>query len=144
MKWTTQSDSALQLIDERAAGNSVLPKTRQAYQAVKRQAIQTYQLLVRGGMMARDWLRMEIKSGEWGLGGRVPGAQAGTPLGESPPGEPPSSAADTSQLGDGRGTRCGAHDAHEVTKRLRIAQEVYDSKMEYAETTQEIEILLSY
>ena len=53
-KWAALSDSALQAMDERAAGNSALPKTRQAYQAVKRQAIQTYQLLVRGGIMARN------------------------------------------------------------------------------------------
>ena len=83
---------------------------------------------------------MEIKSGEWGSGERVSCEQAGTPAEESLPGEPPSSSADTIQLDEGRCTRRGAHDAHEVTNRLRIAQEVYDSKIEYTNTTHKFEI----
>ena len=62
MNWATKSDSALQVAGARAACNSSLPKTLQAYQAAKRQAAKTYQLLVRGGMMARKWIRMDIKS----------------------------------------------------------------------------------
>ena len=175
MNRATQSDSAIHVTEGRPTGNSALPTSRQAFESWKRHDVQTYQLLVRGGMMARTWLRMGIKAEGWGsivepIGpftpcvdkseedeeswedvntpvrrsrNRAPRGRGGLPVEESLPGDP---LADPYRILQHRGrgnTRCGAQDTYEVTNRMRVAQIVYNSKMEYAKTTRKIEILLS-
>ena len=127
LKWATQSDSAIQVMGGRATGN-VLPTTRQAYQALKRQAVHTFQLLARGGMMGRNWLVMEMKSEEWGENmdeprgdinshvkrgnGRVPGVRVGTPAEDNLPGEPLSASYHILRRGAREDPRRGAQGAY--------------------------------
>ena len=104
MKRTTKSDSAIQAMVGRSTGNSATPTTRQEYQELKRQDVHTYQLLARGGMMARNRSVVDMESGEWGGNRddswgdikshvrrgdeRVPGARVGAPVEDRLPGEP--------------------------------------------------------
>ena len=66
MEWASKSYSPLQVMGGRATGNSAMPTTLRAFRAIKRHDVQTYQLLVRGGMRARSWLTVEMKSEERG------------------------------------------------------------------------------
>lgn len=117
-------------------------------------AIQTYQMLKRGWLTARNWLRLECKS----EGGESPSTsptvedsweEVGSDsaiaiLGDSPlddfhPG---------GELKDWKrfpSKMCGSVDstggsARETSNRLTITQESYDAKMHYAKTTRKIDI----
>ena len=59
------SDSYRQIVAHDVAGNGPLPETHWAYKIMTNYAVRTYQLLKRGGLSARNWLRLECESEGW-------------------------------------------------------------------------------
>ena len=59
------SDSAQQIVAPSVTGNEPLPETRCAYSIMMNYAIKTYQSPKRGGLTARNWLRLGCKSEGW-------------------------------------------------------------------------------
>ena len=85
IKRAAQSDSPHQVMGDRITGNCPMPATRQLYRAIMRRAIQVYQTLKRGGLAARNWHRVEIKSEDWGQEGHATGYRKEEAVGDSPP-----------------------------------------------------------
>ena len=150
------SDSAQQIVTPAATGNEPLPETHLTYRARMNYAIKTYQALRRGGLNARNWLRLECKS-EGRAAPTTPPKTAGdnwvdvgsdaavgiiadSPLEECRPGGKPKS---WKRLPP---KRCGSADvlgetAKETPNRLLNTQESYGDKILYARTAHEIDIL---
>ena len=59
------SDSARQIVDPSITANDPLPGTHWAYSIMMNYSVKTYQLRKRGGLAARNWLRLECKSDGW-------------------------------------------------------------------------------
>ena len=146
VRWWIQSDSALRPVDERIAGGRAFQVTRRLYRTTMRPAIETYLLLKRGGLSARNWMRLECVSEIWEEGAARTSQPGGAAVGECRPVDRPPSAVEERHPVDGGDTRRGARDvsksaAGEASRRMRITQDRYDARMKYFEPTSEIEIL---
>ena len=101
----------------------------------------------RGGLTCRNWLRLECASGNWDDAVEAAGPSRGAAVAVCRPVvHNPGVQTDDAQGGE-KNTKCGAHAAQsdravETEKRVRMTQDLYYSKMNYAKTTRKIELLM--
>ena len=101
-----------------------------------------------GSLTIRYWIRLERASGKWDAAVGAAGSASGEAVAECRPSNHHSG----NRIDDGqvveKNTRCGAQAtqrerAVEMKKGVRMTQELYDSKMNYARTTRKIELLMA-
>ena len=155
--WGTNSDSAQQIVAHAVTGNEPLPETHRAYIIMMNYAVKTYQLLKRGGLNARNWLRHECKSGGWVVPSTHPtvgdnwvavGSVSEIEIIGGPPVEDCHTGGKPKRWIFLHPKRCGSADvlretAQETANRITTTQESYDAKMHYAKTARKIHIRMN-
>ena len=145
-----RSDSALQAVSARLTGNRAMPIAHRVYHAAMRKAMQTYQNSKRGGLSARNWLRLECAPGDWEREtAQPPPPEDLSTVEECLTVYISSSSSLASHPGEVREATCGAHgrggifdSAEEAVGRMRMRQAIYYSKTTYSKATRKVDILM--
>ena len=112
-----------------------------------RQVVEWYHRMRRGGLTCRNWLRLEFASENWEDAAAAAGPARGAALVVCRPVVyHPGVQADGAQGGEKntrRGEQAVQNDrAVQTEKRVRMTQDLYDSEMNYAKTTHNIDLLM--